>query len=81
MKAASRAEDRCDLTGCQRTWNYRLQRGFPGEDGIIEGRNVGQWCILHFIDWIRAMSDDELVDGARQIAEMGPRMDLEERNG
>ena len=83
LKAASRSrtQNRCDRTGCQHTWNYRLQRGFLGEDGIIQGRNVVQWCILHFIDWIRAISDDALVEGARQIAEMGPLMHSEERRG
>ena len=81
VKAAPGAENRCDLTGCQRTWNYRLQRGFPGEDGIIQGRNVMQRCILHFIDWIRAMSDDALVDAAQEIAEMRPLTDTEDRKG
>ena len=49
--------------------------------GYIEGRNVMQRCILHFIDWIRAMSDDALVDAAQEIAEMRPLTDTEDRKG
>ena len=40
-----------------------------------------QRCILHFIDWIRAMSDDALVDAAQEIAEMRPLTDTEDRKG
>jgi len=61
-KASRSSSHFCDTTGCELPVNYRLQRA------LGNGETIGKWCVGHFIEWIRIMAHDPLVDGVYSMA-------------
>ncbi len=62
IKASRSSSHFCDTTGCELPVNYRLQRA------LGNGETIGKWCVGHFIEWIRIMTHDPLVDGVYSMA-------------